>query len=156
MPETVGSGAGFIIGLLRSLSHILLLLLHNLIFIAIAAGLLYGLFRLGRSGVRQLHRRGTEGAGSERPAARPEPAPQQPAPAAAQSPAAPEQGALAMQRAESAPEPIPSVIRESNYSPREGEAAPPNSAAAPGQAEMGQGQAQSQPARQDSSEPFRG
>ena len=49
---------GWLVDVFRSVFHILLLLLHNVIFIAIGAALLYGLFRLGRAGVRQLRGRG--------------------------------------------------------------------------------------------------
>lgn len=46
----------FFVSVLRELFHILLLLLHNAIFIAIAAALLYGAFKLGRAGARRLRR----------------------------------------------------------------------------------------------------
>ncbi len=58
MPDTLGSLFGFLINVFRSVFHIILLLLHNLVFIAIGLALLYGIFKLGQAGVRQLRGRG--------------------------------------------------------------------------------------------------
>ncbi|PZR83260.1 MAG: hypothetical protein DLM68_14560 [Hyphomicrobiales bacterium] len=56
MPDSLGSVFGFLLNSFKVVSHILLLLVHNLIFIAIAVALLYGIFKLGRSAVRQSRR----------------------------------------------------------------------------------------------------
>ncbi len=56
MPESVGSVFGFLLSIFKVVSHILLLLVHNLFFVAIAVALLYGIFKLGRSAVRQSRR----------------------------------------------------------------------------------------------------
>ncbi|MGH6853544.1 MAG: hypothetical protein ACREDJ_10215, partial [Methylocella sp.] len=61
MPESLGSISGFLITSFKVISHILLLLVHNLFFVAIAGALLYGIFKLGRSVVRPARRtRGEE------------------------------------------------------------------------------------------------
>jgi hypothetical protein len=57
MSESVGSAYGLLIGGLKTALHIILLLLHNLIFIAIAVALLYATFRLGRHGAKRLRER---------------------------------------------------------------------------------------------------
>jgi hypothetical protein len=49
---------GWVVNAFRVVSHIVLLLLHNLIFIAVGVALLYGIFRLGRAGVGHLRGRG--------------------------------------------------------------------------------------------------
>jgi hypothetical protein len=56
MPESVGSVFGFLLSIFKIVSHILLLLVHNLFFVAIAVALLYGIFKLGRSAVRPSRR----------------------------------------------------------------------------------------------------
>lgn len=59
MPDSLGSVFGFLISSFKAVSHILVLLMHNGLLIAIAIAILYGIFKLGRSGVRQL--RGARG-----------------------------------------------------------------------------------------------
>jgi hypothetical protein len=56
MPESFGSVFGFLLSIFKVVSHILLLLVHNLFFVAIAVALVYGIFKLGRSAVRQSRR----------------------------------------------------------------------------------------------------
>jgi hypothetical protein len=58
MSDIMGTISGFLVSILKPAFHILLLLLHNAIFIAIAAALLYVMFRLVQSGVRRLSGRG--------------------------------------------------------------------------------------------------
>jgi len=54
MSDIFGSLFGFLLNIFRGGSHILLLLLHNLIFVAIAASILWVLFKYARAGVRKL------------------------------------------------------------------------------------------------------
>jgi hypothetical protein len=56
MPDSLGSVFGFLLSIFKAVSHILLLFVHNLFFVAIAVALLYGIFKLGRSAVRQSRR----------------------------------------------------------------------------------------------------
>jgi hypothetical protein len=49
MPQSLGSVSGFLLNSFKVVSHILLLLVHNLFFVAIAVALLYGIFKLGRA-----------------------------------------------------------------------------------------------------------
>lgn len=56
MPDSLGSVFGVLISSFKAVSHILVLLMHNGLLIAIAVALLYGIFKLGRSAVRQLRR----------------------------------------------------------------------------------------------------
>jgi hypothetical protein len=49
MPESFGSVSGFLLKSFEVVSHILLLLVHNLFFVAIAVAVLYGIFKLGRA-----------------------------------------------------------------------------------------------------------
>jgi uncharacterized membrane protein SpoIIM required for sporulation len=56
MPESLGSVSGFLLKSFKVVSHILLLLVHNLFFVAIAVALLYGIFKLGRALVRPPRR----------------------------------------------------------------------------------------------------
>jgi hypothetical protein len=65
MSDTIGAVSGFLINIFRSAFHILLLLLHNVIFVAIAVALLYGMFKLGKSGMRRLRGRGAGAAPEE-------------------------------------------------------------------------------------------
>ncbi len=56
MPESLGSVSGFLLHSFEVVSHILLLLVHNLFFVAIAVALLYGIFKLGRAVARPPRR----------------------------------------------------------------------------------------------------
>jgi hypothetical protein len=57
MSGAFGFLTGFLLEFFRSASHILLLLLHNLIFVAIAGAVLYVIFKYARAGVRKLRGR---------------------------------------------------------------------------------------------------
>jgi uncharacterized membrane protein SpoIIM required for sporulation len=56
MPDSLGSVFGFLLKSFKVVSHVLLLLVHNLFFVAIAVALLYGIFKLGRALVRPPRR----------------------------------------------------------------------------------------------------
>jgi hypothetical protein len=77
MPGTLSSVFEFLLYSVKVVSHILLLLVHNLIFIAIAVALLYGIFRLCRHGLQQLwHLRGGGPPGQSAPEDKPEDSPE--------------------------------------------------------------------------------
>jgi hypothetical protein len=67
MSNTFGTLFGFFLNIFRRGSHILLLLLHNLIFVAIAAAILWVIFKYARAGVRKLRGRGIASEQSKSP-----------------------------------------------------------------------------------------
>jgi hypothetical protein len=138
MPESFGSVFGFLLNTFKVVSHILLLLVHNLIFIAIAVALLYGIFKLGRFAVRQTRR-----ALGEQPRALGE-QPEESRPAADQSQYARGQSSSTIKQGEPAPGQVQSVLEESKPSPEGNLPVPPQSEPAQEQSQVaGKGESES-------------